>query len=449
MGKEDTQTFTAIPEEPNEMHERGSPLHRAGDEAVLIPLSQDKPIIWKGSAEVVLSKKDLVDKFMLYVAAVDKDPTHSETSLLQHKSWMLSYLDEYLGPVHDWNLVTSDRSPQPLVQPQITDRGYNQMRNPTVTYGKHGPQESRLVTWTDWRADYGNTAAARHADDLALGKDRARNKRGEVMGLEISVRPLTGIGGRGPEQKCKEWRYGSPVQLMTQPRIMETVEEMILGARQVYILAYSFDSSIVVDSLLRLIKSKPYGREARVPDVRIIIDGDFYRDGKCRKGPSRLLELMSHGVRIRLGASWPTDMAAAATLPAVGRRGLDGLLGTGEYATEDGDMAKENSPYPLDISNTVARSAVQASARWVPTIVERHFTFLHAKCILTDQALLVGSANWTDNSASRAFELGVLLQTEREIHEAYQLFEFLWTSSEQNEISPSSVKETFGETHVF
>ena len=111
-------------------------------------------------------------------------------------------------------------------------------------------------------------------------------------------------------------------------------------------------------------------------------------------------------------------------------------------------MAKENSPYPLDISNTVARSAVQSSARWVPTIVERHFTFLHAKCILTDQALLVGSANWTDNSASRAFELGVLLQTEREIHEAYQLFEFLWASSEQNEISPSSVKETFGETHV-
>ena len=135
-------------------------------------------------------------------------------------------------------------------------------------------------------------------------------------------------------------------------------------------------------------------------------------------------------------------MSQAPPIPLVARRGTDGRLGTGEYATMESELySPSGSVYPLDIANSVNKSAVQASARWVPTIVERNFTFLHAKFVLTDRALLLGSANWSDHSASRAFELDVLLQTERELSEAYQLFELLWTSSAPNEITSAALQD--------
>ena len=133
---------------------------------------------------------------------------------------------------------------------------------------------------------------------------------------------------------------------------------------------------------------------------------------------------------MRLAASWPADLGTIAPIPSVRRRGRDGLLGSGELATRDGLTDVEGQFYPLDIARTIERGSFAASARWVQTIVDRRFRFLHAKALITEKGVLMGSANWTNNSMMNAFELDVLLQIEREIHEMCQLFELLWTSSQ-------------------
>ena len=52
----------------------------------------------------------------------------------------------------------------------------------------------------------------------------------------------------------------------------------------------------------------------------------------------------------------------------------------------------------------------------------------------------MGSMNWSNHSHKNAFEVGVLLQTEKEINEAYQLFELLWAmASEGPNLTPDSV----------
>ena len=52
----------------------------------------------------------------------------------------------------------------------------------------------------------------------------------------------------------------------------------------------------------------------------------------------------------------------------------------------------------------------------------------------------MGSANWTDNSQKNAFEFDVLLQTEREVHEARQLFDILWAGSEHGELDVRALR---------
>ena len=112
------------------------------------------------------------------------------------------------------------------------------------------------------------------------------------------------------------------------------------------------------------------------------------------------------------------------------RRGPEGLLGTGELPALHGVTGPDPSrTYPLDIANRNAPKSVRSSMRWVASIAERDFTFLHAKALITERGVLLGSMNWSENSVKNAFELGVFLQTEREIHEAYQLFEILWAAA--------------------
>ena len=217
-----------------------------------------------------------------------------------------------------------------------------------------------------------------------------------------------------------EWTYDSPIRLLTQPALLQCALELGAHGEQVMMTAYSFDHFEICQMLAS------HGERAMV-----LLDHDYFLDGKCTNGFARVKYLIKSGVKVRLSKSWPTDLSAAPPIPFVGRRGADGLLGTGELATRRGESDVTELPYPLDIANRTDLSVMRPSMRWVATLVERRFDFLHAKMMLTDKGLIIGSMNWTQNSAGSAFELGVLLQTEREIHEAYQLFMLLWCAAEE------------------
>ena len=67
---------------------------------------------------------------------------------------------------------------------------------------------------------------------------------------------------------------------------------------------------------------------------------------------------------------------------------------------------------------------------------------MHTKMLLTERAVMFGSANWTNHSVLEACDLNVLMQTEREIHEAFQFFEILWSSAgEENNLTDAKIAE--------
>ena len=120
------------------------------------------------------------------------------------------------------------------------------------------------------------------------------------------------------------------------------------------------------------------------------------------------------------------------------------MLGAGQAATSGGLTTHDDEYYPKDIASNERTKLFTQNAEWARSIMDRKFGFLHTKMILTDRALLFGSANWTSNSMERGFDLSVLLNTEREIHEATQLFELLWASAGMRyELNPKNVKQMF------
>ena len=120
------------------------------------------------------------------------------------------------------------------------------------------------------------------------------------------------------------------------------------------------------------------------------------------------------------------------------------MLGAGPPATANGLQAHDGEFYPRDIASNERQVAHTMDARWTPSIINRTFRFLHTKMILTDRAVLMGSANWTSNSMNHGFDLSVLLNTERQIHEALQMFELLWASSgTKYELTPANIQRLF------
>ena len=64
---------------------------------------------------------------------------------------------------------------------------------------------------------------------------------------------------------------------------------------------------------------------------------------------------------------------------------------------------------------------------------------MHAKALITDRGMIIGSANWSNNAETNGMDIDVLLQTEREVNEGYQLFGLLWTAAAGNELTESVV----------
>ena len=120
------------------------------------------------------------------------------------------------------------------------------------------------------------------------------------------------------------------------------------------------------------------------------------------------------------------------------------MLGAGSSATACGLGKHDGDFYPRDIASNERANMVSEESKSAQSIMNRKFGFLHTKMILTDRALLLGSANWTSNSMKNGFDLSVLLNTERQIHEGLQLFELLWASSGRKyELTALNVKQMF------
>ena len=107
-----------------------------------------------------------------------------------------------------------------------------------------------------------------------------------------------------------------------------------------------------------------------------------------------------------------------------------------------GAQIETSGQFPRDIANNNYRAQASTTAKWVRQIVTRNFSFLHAKMIQTERAVMLGSANWSNYSIAQAMDVDVLLQTEREIHECYQLFELLWSGAMGNELTAEQVQRS-------
>ena len=142
-----------------------------------------------------------------------------------------------------------------------------------------------------------------------------------------------------------EWTYESPIRLLTQPALLQCALELGAHGEQVMMTAYSFDHL----EICQMLASKG-GRGL------VLLDHDYFLDGKCTNGFARVKYLIKSGVKVRLSKAWPTDLSTAPLIPVIGRRGADGLLGTGEPATRRGESDVADLPYPLDIANRTSLS---------------------------------------------------------------------------------------------